>query len=332
MAIKIDERKLTLDDYKTDVHNDWCPGCGDFGILQSVQMALFELGIPRHKAVIFSGIGCSGKTPHFVNVYGIHTLHGRAVPFAIGARLANPELNVIVVGGDGDGLGIGVGHFVSSGRRNVNLTYIVYNNAVYGLTKGQASPTLKLGVKTKSLPKPNINDAVNPIALALVSGYTFIARGYSYDVKHLKEIIKKAILHKGLSFIDVLQPCPTYNDINTKDWYMGKDRVDPNTGKPIPRIYKLEEVGYDPYVYDLDDGELEKKWLQVIEKSLEWGDRIPIGIFYVNELMSSYEERIREVIGDYFENPPVKQRISTDGGFSNVNLERMLAEFSTRLS
>jgi 2-oxoglutarate/2-oxoacid ferredoxin oxidoreductase subunit beta len=197
MAIKIDERKLTLDDYKTDVHNDWCPGCGDFGILQSVQMALFELGIPRHKAVIFSGIGCSGKTPHFVNVYGIHTLHGRAVPFAIGARLANPELNVIVVGGDGDGLGIGVGHFVSSGRRNVNLTYIVYNNAVYGLTKGQASPTLKLGMKTKSLPKPNINDAVNPIALALVSGYTFIARGYSYDVKHLKEIIKRGDTSQG---------------------------------------------------------------------------------------------------------------------------------------
>jgi 2-oxoglutarate ferredoxin oxidoreductase subunit beta len=332
MAIKIDERKLTLDDYKTDVHNDWCPGCGDFGILQSVQMALFELGIPRHKAVIFSGIGCSGKTPHFVNVYGIHTLHGRAVPFAIGARLANPELNVIVVGGDGDGLGIGVGHFVSSGRRNVNLTYIVYNNAVYGLTKGQASPTLKLGMKTKSLPKPNTNDAVNPIALALVSGYTFIARGYSYDVKHLKEIIKKAILHKGLSFIDVLQPCPTYNDINTKDWYMGKDRVDPKTGKPMPRIYKLEEEGYDPYVYNLDDGELEKKWIQVIEKSLEWGDRIPVGIFYVNELISSYEERIQDVISDYIVNPPVKQKISKDGGLSNVNLERMLAEFSTRLS
>jgi 2-oxoglutarate ferredoxin oxidoreductase subunit beta len=332
MAIKIDERKLTLDDYKTDVHNDWCPGCGDFGILQSVQMALFELGIPRHKAVIFSGIGCSGKTPHFVNVYGIHTLHGRAVPFAIGARLANPELNVIVVGGDGDGLGIGVGHFVSSGRRNVNLTYIVYNNAVYGLTKGQASPTLKLGMKTKSLPKPNINDAVNPIALALVSGYTFIARGYSYDVKHLKEIIKKAILHKGLSFIDVLQPCPTYNDINTKDWYMGKDRVDPKTGKPMPRIYKLEEEGYDPYVYNLDDRELEKKWIQVIEKSLEWGDRIPVGIFYVNELISSYEERIQDVISDYIVNPPVKQKISKDGGLSNVNLERMLAEFSTRLS
>lgn len=328
MAIKIDEtKKLTLDDYKTEVHNDWCPGCGDFGILQSVQMALFELKIPRHKAVIFSGIGCSGKTPHYVNVYGIHTLHGRGVPFAIGAKLANPDLNVVVVGGDGDGLGIGVGHFVSAGRRNVNLTYIVFNNAVYGLTKGQASPTLKLGVKTKSLPKPNINDAVNPIALALVSGYTFIARGYSYDVKHLKEIIKKAILHKGLAFIDVLQPCPTYNDINTKDWYSGKDRVDPKTGKPMPRIYKLDDVGYDPYVHD----ELERKWIQVVEKSLEWGDRIPIGIFYINEHVSSYEERISNVISDYFVNPPASQRISLKDGRSNVKLERLLAEFSTRV-
>jgi len=329
MAIKIDEvKKLTLDDYKTDVHNDWCPGCGDFGILQSVQMALFELGIPRHKAVVFSGIGCSGKTPHFINVYGIHTLHGRAVPFAIGAKLANPDLNVIVVGGDGDGLGIGVGHFVSAGRRNVGLTYIVYNNAVYGLTKGQASPTLKLGVKTKSLPKPNINDAVNPIALALVSGYTFIARAYSYDVKHLKEIIKKAVLHKGLAFIDVLQPCPTYNDINTKDWYSGKDRIDPKTGKSIPRIYKLEDTGYDPYVRSDDPDELNSKFVQVVEKSLEWGDKIPVGIFYINEHISSYEERISSVISDYLSNPPARQRIALKIGMTNVKLERLLREFS----
>lgn len=329
MAIKIDEvKKLTLDDYKTDVHNDWCPGCGDFGILQSVQLALFELGIPRHKAVVFSGIGCSGKTPHYINVYGIHTLHGRAVPFAIGAKLANPDLNVVVVGGDGDGLGIGVGHFVSAGRRNVGLTYIVYNNAVYGLTKGQASPTLKLGVKTKSLPKPNINDAVNPIALALVSGYTFIARGYAYDVKHLKEIIKKAILHKGLAFVDVLQPCPTYNDINTKDWYSGKDKVDLKTGKPIPRIYKLEDTGYDPYVRSGDPDELSLKFVQVVEKSLEWDDRIPIGIFYINEHISSYEERISGVIPDYLSNPPALQKISLRDGMTNVKLERLLKEFS----
>src|SRR6476620_5510762 len=124
---------LKLADYKTDVHNDWCPGCGDFGILNAIQMSLAEMQIPRHRAVIFSGIGCSGKTPHFINTYGIHTLHGRVLP----------------IGGDGDGLGIGAGHFVSAGRRNVDMTYIIFNNAVYGLTKGQAAPTLKLGMKTK---------------------------------------------------------------------------------------------------------------------------------------------------------------------------------------
>ena len=157
---------LKLSDYKTEVHNDWCPGCGDFGILNAIQMALAEMGIQKHRAVIFSGIGCSGKTPHFINTYGIHTLHGRVLPFSQGAKLCNPELEVIAVGGDGDGLGIGAGHFVSAGRRNVDMLYIIFNNGVYGLTKGQASPTLKLGLKTKSLPLPNSNNSVNPLALA----------------------------------------------------------------------------------------------------------------------------------------------------------------------
>src|SRR5918993_3662638 len=197
-----------LADFKSPVHNDWCAGCGDFGILNAIQMSLYELEIYPHQAAIFSGIGCSGKTPHFINTYGIHTLHGRVLPFAQGAKLANPNLEIIAVGGDGDGLGIGAGHFVSAGRRNVDLSYIVFDNGVYGLTKGQASPTLKLGLKTKSLPQPNANNSVNPISLALISGFTFVARGYSYEVKHLKELIKKAVLHKGLAFLDVLQPCP----------------------------------------------------------------------------------------------------------------------------
>src|SRR3989442_15585090 len=168
-------------------------------------MSLADLQIPMHKAAIFSGIGCSGKTPHFIKTYGIHTLHGRVLPFAQGAKLANPELEVIAVGGDGDGLGIGAGHFVSAGRRNVDMVYIIFNNAVYGLTKGQAAPTLKLGMKTKSLPQPNVNQAVNPIALAVASGFTFVARGYAYDVRQLKDLIIAAVKHKGLAFLDVLQ-------------------------------------------------------------------------------------------------------------------------------
>src|SRR5881397_2190020 len=197
--------ELKLADYKTTVHNDWCPGCGDFGILNAIQMALFEMQIPRHKSTIFSGIGCSGKTPHFINTYGIHTLHGRVLPFAQGAKLANPDLEIIAVGGDGDGLGIGAGHFVHAGRRNIDMTYIIHDNGVYGLTKGQASPTLQLGMQTKSLPMPNINTSVNPILLALASGFTFIARSYAYNTKHLKETVKKAVAHKGFALVDILQ-------------------------------------------------------------------------------------------------------------------------------
>jgi 2-oxoglutarate ferredoxin oxidoreductase subunit beta len=147
---------LKMTDYRTKVFVDWCPGCGDYGILAALQMTLAELQLPHYKVAVFSGIGCHAKMPHFINAYGIHTLHGRTLPFAIGAKLANPELEVIAVGGDGDGLGIGVGHFVNTGRRNIDITYLIHDNGVYGLTKGQASPTLKLGLQTKSLPKPNI--------------------------------------------------------------------------------------------------------------------------------------------------------------------------------
>ena len=190
-----------------------------------------------------------------MNTYGIHTLHGRVLPFATGAKLANPDLNVIAVGGDGDGLGIGSGHFVNAGRRNVDFTYVLFNNGVYGLTKGQASPTLKLGLQPKSLPKPNIVESINPILLAYSAGYTFIARGYSFDVKHLKELIIKGIQHRGSAFIDVLQPCPTYNNLNTKSWF---SEVDPNT--KIPRTYKLDETDYDPVINESDtENDLELK-------------------------------------------------------------------------
>jgi 2-oxoglutarate ferredoxin oxidoreductase subunit beta len=318
---------LKLSDYKTDYHNDWCPGCGDFGILSSVQMALNDLQLEPHRAAIFSGIGCSSKTPHFVKVNGIHTLHGRSVPFAIGAKLANPELTVICTGGDGDGLGIGVGHFVNAGRRNVDFTYVLFNNGVYGLTKGQASPTLKLGMKTKSLPVPNINEGVNPLFLALASGFTFIARGYSYDVRYLKDLIKQGILHKGSSYIDVLQPCPTYNDINTKDWYGGEDRIDPATKKALPRVYKLDSVSYDPLVKaDASDDEIQEKIDNFMRRALEWGDRIPTGVFLKNEAVSTYEMRMHERIKSYFTSPPGMRRIADAEGRSNADLSKFFAE------
>ena len=276
-------------------------------------MTLADMQIPPHQVAVFSDIGCSGKTPHYIKVYGVHTLHGRVLPFATGAKLANPDLEVIAVGGDGGGMGIGAGHFVNIGRRNVDMMYIVFDNAVYGLTKGQASPTLKLGLQTKSLPNPNVNQAVNPLMLALASGFTFIARAYSFDIKHMKEIMKKAVQHKGLAFVDVLQPCPTYNDIHTKDWYSGLDRKD-EKGAAMPRVYKLEDEGYEPRIKNAeDDSELNTKMLQVIEKSHECGDRIPIGIFYQNEHIPTYEDRISARMDTYRKNPPAKQIIEKGG-------------------
>jgi 2-oxoglutarate ferredoxin oxidoreductase subunit beta len=311
---------LKLADYKTTVHNDWCPGCGDFGIVNALQMALAEMGIERDKAAIFSGIGCSGKTSHFINTYGIHTLHGRVLTFAQGGKLANPEMTVVAVGGDGDGLGIGAGHFVAAGRRNIDMTYIIFDNGVYGLTKGQASPTLKLGEKTKSLPSPNTNYNVNPIGLAVASGFTFVARAYSYDVRHLKDLIVQAVKHKGLSFLDVLQPCPTYNDLNTRDWYAGEDLAKASVERHS-RIYKLEDSHFDPVVHY--DDEIDEKLSQALIKSLEWGNKIPTGIFYKNEIISPFATRLTDKIPNYLENPPAKQNISKDG-VPTTNVSKIL--------
>jgi 2-oxoglutarate ferredoxin oxidoreductase subunit beta len=179
-------------------------------------------------------------------------------------------------------------------------------------------------MKTKSLPQPNVNNSVNPIALALVSGFTFIARGYSYDVRHLKDLIKKAVEHKGLAFVDVLQPCPTYNDINTKEWFQGADNIDANTGRMMPRMYKLEEAGYDGVVHE--PTELNEKMSQVIAKSNEWGDKIPIGVFYQNEHIPTYQERISARITNYMESPPARQEIADSNGRPITNIDRLLSD------
>jgi len=316
---------LKLTDLKSDFHNDWCPGCGDFGIISAVQMALAEMNIEQSRLAVVSGIGCSGKTPHFLNAYGVHTLHGRSLPFATGIKLSNPNLEVVACGGDGDGMGIGAGHFVNSGRRNVDMTYIVYDNGVYGLTKGQASPTLKLGMKTKSLPLPNINQGINPLMLALASGYTFVARGYAYDVRHLKDIIKKAILHKGFAFVDVLQPCPTYNDIQTKEYWQGEGLTDA-AGRPMPRTYKLDATGYDGVVKSDDVGEMEDKIKQAMVKSFEFGDHTPIGVFYQNEHIPTYETRLSARMPTYLSAPPAEQEIARPDGTPLANVQKLLDE------
>jgi 2-oxoglutarate ferredoxin oxidoreductase subunit beta len=298
-TMAVTERPLTLNDYKEDEHNTWCPQCGDFAILNCIQRALAQLQIPPHMVAMYSGIGCSGKLPHYVNAFGFHTLHGRVMPNATGAKLANRNLTVMAVGGDGDGFGIGCGYFINAGRRNVDMTYIVFNNGVYGLTKGQGAPTLQRGMKTKSMPEPAIQDNLNPIALAIGSGYTFAARAYSLDIKAATDIISQAIEHKGTSFIDMVQTCPTYNDLMTKTWL--EEKVEDR-----PRLYQLAGEGYDGVVHDPSNvHEVIAKKAQAVERSYEWGDRIPLGVFYQARLRT-YEEELEERLPEYATTPLVE--------------------------
>ena len=274
--------------------------CGDFGILTGVQMALAQLNLDPDKVACFSGIGCSGKTPHYVKAYGFHTLHGRVLPVATGGRLVNSAITVLAMGGDGDGYGIGAGYFVNSGRRNLDFTYIVHNNNVYGLTKGQASPTLSKGKKTKSMPEQAIQDGINPIAMAIAAGYTFIARAYALEPKYLAGIIAKAIQHPGSALVDVLQTCPTYNDLYTKEWYEGADLPEKRS-----RLYKLEEQGYDGVVQDPSDKqEIIAKKAAAVARSYE-SEPIPTGIYY-QCVLPTYEDGVNSRIPALAERPLVE--------------------------
>lgn len=251
--------------YKSSTKPTWCPGCGDYGVVAAVERALQTLQIPPHEVLIVSGIGCSSNLPHFLSTYGFHAIHGRAIPVAEGARLANHKLHVIVTGGDGDGYGIGLGHALHAMRRNIDLTYIVMNNEIYGLTTGQASPTSLMGHKTKSTPQGVIEEPVNPLALALAAGATYVARGFSGDVKHLSDLVANGLRHRGFALVDVLSPCVTYNHLNTFDYFR-------------QRVYKLETASHDP-----------SNLLAAYEKAHEWGDRIPTGLFYRTE-RPTYED------------------------------------------
>ncbi len=291
MVTKTLDQPLKAAQYKTELHPDWCPGCGDFGIINAIQQSLAELQMPPWETYLISGVGCSGKTPHYINVYGSHTLHGRSLPYALGAKLANPKLTVVAAGGDGDGYGIGAGHFMHAGRRNVDLTYVVFDNEVYGLTKGQASPTLKIGEQPKSLPLPHISQGVDPLALALTSGYTFIARSYAYDAKHLKNTLCAAIQHKGMALVNVLQPCPTYNDLRTKEFFAETLEQD---GFQVPRVYYLTEDGYDGQVKNPQDTqEVNQKRQAAFERMSRIEDRVALGIFYQIHL-PTYDELLKK--------------------------------------
>jgi 2-oxoglutarate/2-oxoacid ferredoxin oxidoreductase subunit beta len=285
---------LTLEDFEGPVSPDWCPGCGDFGVLKSLKEALVTLGIPGHQVLVVSGIGCSSNLPGFIRAYGVHSLHGRALPVATGAKLANHRLNVVAVGGDGDGYGIGLSHVVHAARRNLDLTYVVMNNEVYGLTTGQASPTTMLDMRTKTTPRGCAEMPINPIALGIVSGATYVARAFSGDPKHMSRIIAGGIAHRGFALIDCQSPCVTYNKLNTYPWFK-------------ERVYRLEdESGYDS-----------SNLIQAMERAYEWGDRIPTGLFFRSE-RPTYEES--EPV--FRHGPAVDQPL----GLSQELFDRLLAE------
>ncbi|MCY4581970.1 MAG: 2-oxoacid:ferredoxin oxidoreductase subunit beta [Chloroflexi bacterium] len=248
--------QLTARDFKGKIDPDWCPGCGDFGVLNSLQRAAAELGLRPHEIVTVSGIGCSSNLPGYINTYGMHTLHGRSLAFATGVKMANHDLTVIATGGDGDGYGIGGNHFTHTARRNVDLTYVVMNNQIYGLTTGQVSPTSRVGQKTKSTPFGSVEYPINPLTSAIMNGATYVARGYSGDVRHLTELIKGGIEHQGFSLIDIFSPCVTFNLDNTHNFFK-------------ERIKKLEDEDHDV-----------TSWAAACEKAMVWGDEIYIGKFY----------------------------------------------------
>ena len=249
---------LVAKDFKPEVAPDWCPGCGDFGVLTGLFQACADLQIQPHDLLVVSGIGCSSNLPGFIRSYGVHSLHGRALPFATGSKLANQAMTVVVTGGDGDGYGIGLNHFIQAMRRNIDVTYIVMDNEIYGLTTGQASPTTETGMTTKTTPLGNLEGMLNPLALALAAGCGYIARGFSGQPKHLVELYKAGIQHPGFALIDVFSPCVTFNKHNTYPWFR-------------ERVYKLEDENHEIGNFHA-----------AMDKALEWGDRIPIGLFYVN--------------------------------------------------
>ena len=263
--------KYTKADFQTDQEVRWCPGCGDYAILNAAQQVFAQLGFPKHKMVMISGIGCSSRFPYYVNTYGFHTIHGRAPAVATGLKMANPELQVWVATGDGDALSIGGNHFIHALRRNVDIKILLFNNRIYGLTKGQYSPTSELGKQVKSAPFGSLDQPINPITLALASEATFIARSVDVYAKHLMEILKKAAEHKGSAFIEILQNCNIFNDLAFEHFVdrerRNKYNVSLEHGKPLifgdKRELGIRLNGLNPEVVKIGENGITEKDLIV---------------------------------------------------------------------
>ena len=264
-------------EFVTPLKPTWCPGCGNFGMWEALKRALSELGWEKNEFSVVWGIGCHGNGADFLDVQGMHALHGRAVPPATALRLTRPDLKVIVEMGDGDGYGIGLGHFVHALRRNPDITIIAHDNQIYGLTTGQASPTTEHLMPTVSTPTGVLEQPINPIGLALAQDATFVARGFAGDIPHLTELYKQALTHKGLAVVDVMQPCVTWNHLNTFQWFR-------------ERVYKLEESGWDASdraaAFNLSMTTFHDLTCTPEEC------KIPIGVFYKRDGVPTYEDGV----------------------------------------
>lgn len=284
----MDQNKLT-----TNYQLNWCPGCGNYNILTALKKAFETLELEPHHILFVEGIGCHGHMVNFINVNHFEGLHGRPLPVAQGAKLVNHDLNVFVISGDGDFLGEGGNHFIHALRRNIDLVCLIFNNQRYSLTTGQASPTTQQGDKTKTSPFGLVEEPLNPLAIAVANGGTFVARSFAGDINHLSETIVKAHQHPGLAVVDILQPCVTFNKINTFEYFR-------------ERVYKLEEeANYDAH-----------NQTNAFEKTLEWGETIPIGVFYQQE-KPTYREQL----------PQIETETLVEKSLNEINLDKLLEEF-----
>lgn len=254
----------------------WCPGCGNFGILEAVKRALVALEIRPFDALLCSGIGQAAKLPHYLKCNAFNGLHGRTLPVAFAAKMVNPGLTVFAIGGDGDMYGEGGNHLIHAIRRNPDITLLVHDNKIYGLTKGQASPTTDMGIKTKVQPRGVVNKPLNPLALAISQKCGFVARGWSGRIDHLAGLIQAGVTHRGFALIDILQPCVSFNKVNTHPWYKQK-------------VYDVSEAdSYDP-----------ADWHAALDRAYEWEDRIPIGILYQDSGSAAAEDEPPAVLVDH---------------------------------
>ena len=308
--------QLTKKDFSSDQDVRWCPGCGDYAILSSVQKVFPDLGVPKHDFLIVSGIGCSSRFPYYMNCYGFHSIHGRAPAVATGAKLANPDLSVWVITGDGDAMSIGGNHFIHVLRRNIDLNILLFNNRIYGLTKGQYSPTSEVGKKTVSTPMGSLDYPFNPPALALGSGGTFIARTIDKELKHMGEIYKESHLHKGTSFVEIYQNCNIFNDgafasltdkesklstrillENNQPMVFGPDN---NFGLKLEgSSLKTVELDDDNTLDDILVHNYNDKNLAILLSEMTYNEDLPVpfGIFY-KEDKQTYEEMMVQQIND----------------------------------